>query len=154
MASTGVVGWEESEQKEFLKAIRQPLLVQTPLQVRRLLPLGAGWRSHAADDTTMRPRRMGGARTCAPATSSHACALATPQLVIEGLFTRLQSQSSLLSQLKDKVGFRAGHSRKHARRVHAVTLHAVLGHGCLNFSLWCCKLHANNKNPGPGQEVR
>lgn len=27
-------GWDETEQKEFLKAIKQPLLVQTPLQVR------------------------------------------------------------------------------------------------------------------------
>ncbi|KAG2450578.1 hypothetical protein HYH02_005079 [Chlamydomonas schloesseri] len=34
--NTGVeirIGWEESEQKEFLKAIRQPLMVQTPLQL-------------------------------------------------------------------------------------------------------------------------
>ncbi|KAG2493370.1 hypothetical protein HYH03_008502 [Edaphochlamys debaryana] len=27
------IGWEEAEQKEFLKAIRQPLMVQTPLQL-------------------------------------------------------------------------------------------------------------------------
>ncbi|EFJ43882.1 hypothetical protein VOLCADRAFT_121376 [Volvox carteri f. nagariensis] len=27
------IGWDESEQKEFMKAIRQPLMVQTPLQL-------------------------------------------------------------------------------------------------------------------------
>ncbi|GFR47213.1 hypothetical protein Agub_g8894, partial [Astrephomene gubernaculifera] len=27
------IGWEENEQKEFLKALRQPLMVQTPLQL-------------------------------------------------------------------------------------------------------------------------
>lgn len=33
---TGVevrIGWDDSEQKEFIKAIRQPLMVQTPLQL-------------------------------------------------------------------------------------------------------------------------
>ena len=28
------IGWDDSEQKEFAKAIRANLLVQTPLQVR------------------------------------------------------------------------------------------------------------------------
>lgn len=50
------IGWDEGEQKEFLKAIRQPLMIQTPLQ-----------------------------------------------LVMENLFNRLQTQATVLQQLKEKV---------------------------------------------------
>ncbi|GLC33000.1 hypothetical protein PLESTB_000381800 [Pleodorina starrii] len=50
------IGWDESEQKEFFKAIRQPLMVQTPLQ-----------------------------------------------LVIENLFSRLQTQATFMQQMKEKM---------------------------------------------------
>ncbi len=114
---TGVefrLGWEENEQKEFLKAIRQPLMVQTPLQVGAVgtppqtsltgaVCIPEGERHIAArllvGHTSFAVRTPG----AYPPDTPHVVSVPAAQVVIENLFQRVQGQATFMQQIKEKV---------------------------------------------------
>lgn len=114
---TGVefrLGWEENEQKEFLKAIRQPLMVQTPLQVGAAgKPLQMGltgtvylpqWEMQTATQLPVEHTSFA-VRTLEPYPHDtlHLVSVSVPQVVIENLFQRVQGQATFMQQIKEKV---------------------------------------------------
>lgn len=84
-------GFDESELREFNKALKQNLLVQTPLQVR----------SHAQRSALL--VTWG----CKPTP----CVLSPPatQVLLETMFARLQSQAQMFHDLHDRVRSTNGH---------------------------------------------